>query len=463
MPVIGCDIPVVVSGTEPLGTQTGVWTKTHFRQEGNYLVATTYLVAAGAPVVFEMRVDLRPLEAVVTKVHAAMHAKMGKDPTIGFSFKKAWKSIKKTAKKIGKTKLVKAVSGAVNSVVKNKVFQIAMPMTAISAHTTSKMLGGPGVFKGALGRAVDLGTSITASIIPGGTAIKAAPQALAAFATAKSAINAINTGKDLVKTVNQAKSILTAGNRATGKLVAKVASRLPASALASRQLPSSVTAASRALATARAKAALAKTSAATKAKIITTVPAIKKAAEVKARLSQPAVKAQLTRLKTRADVAKNVVQQVAYDAKYATGAAKVDAQQSAKILNLVAQNDAKIAAIATKNAGGLPGILIDRDGRVTRGRFQVRAAAGGSLLYTAPGKVVRGSFARVAGYGGDTSVIGTSRISNDIIGTCFQVQNQKPGARNLRISGTTIAGPGNPTFMIGCAPGQIGCDCGSEF
>lgn len=454
MAVIGCDIPVVVSGTAPLATQTGVWTKTHFRQEGHYLIATTYLVAAGSPVVFEMRVDLRPLEAVATKVHTALHAKMAASPAaVGFSFSGAWNSIKKTAKNIGKTKLVKAIGSAVSAVTKNKVVQALNPMAAVTSHTLSKATGGKGTIPGTLGRLVSAGAGAAMAVVPGGAAAAAAkPATLAAFGSAKAAIDAIGAGKQLVQTASTAKRILSAGNQATGGLIQKVAAKLPAA-----------TAASRALATAQAKAALAKTSAATKAKIIATVPAIKKAAEVKARLAQPAVKAQLAKIKSQADSAKRAVQRVAYDAKYAQGPAKVDAQKSAAIINLVAQNDAKIAAVAQKNAGGLPGILIDKNGRVTRGRFQIRGIGGASLLYTAPGKSVRGVFTRVAGYGGGSSVIGTSRIANDIIGTCFQVQNAKPGARNLRISGAPVGGPGHPTFMIGCAPGQIGCDCGSEF
>lgn len=442
MPVIGCDIPVVVSGTEPLSTTTGVWVKTQFRQDGDYLIATTYLVAAGSPVVFELRIDLRPLEKIAEKVHAALHARMAASPAaVGFSFSGAWKSIKKTAKKIGKSKLVKAVGSAVSAVTKNKVVQALNPMAAIATHTLSKAAGSKGTIPGTLGKLVSAGAGAALAVVPGGAAAHLAkPQTLAAFGAAKSAINAINTGKKLVATAATAQRIIAAGNQATGGLVQKVAARIPAKIPPSLVSNFKAIAAAKVLATAQAKKALAATSAATKAKIVASVPAIKKAAEVKARLAQPAVKATLAKVKAQADSAQRAVQKVAYDAKYATGAEKADAQKSAAIINLVAANDAKIATVAQKNAGGLPGILIDKNGRMTRGRFAIRAmgARTAPMLYTAPGKVLHGQFQQ----------IGISRISNDIIGTCIPMQNKRP-TRNLRISGPP--------------PGLIGCDCGSEF
>lgn len=442
MAVIGCDIPVVVSGSECLACKAGVWTKTHLRQEGNYLVATTYLVAAGSPTVFEMRVDLRPLEKIAEKVHQALHAKLAGQPTaIGFSFSKAWKSIKKTAKKIGKTKLVKAVSSAVSAVTKNKVFQLAMPAAALGAHTTSRALGGKGVFEGPLGKVVDAGTAAVMTVVPGGAAARAVnPRTLAAFATAKAAVNAASAGKKLIQTATIAKNAINAGNRALGSVVTRVASRANA-------------------APAAAAAALARAAPTTKAKILTSLPAVRKAAEIRARLNAPNVKATLAKIKANAEIAKKALQKTAYDARYATGSKQADAKKSAAIVNLVARNDARIAAIAQKNAGGLPGILIDSSGKVSRGRFTVRSMSANPsapLLYTAPGQVQRGSFTRVAGPGHPTFMIGQSsigqgpsRISNDIIGTCFQMQNTRRGVKNLRISGS--------------APGLIGCDCGSEF
>lgn len=421
MAVIGCDIPVRVGGSEDLGEKAGVWVKTHFREEGHYLVATTFLVAAGSPSVFELRIDMRPLEKVATAVHQALHAKMAAasgTPTVGFSFAKAFRSIKKTAKKIGQTKLVKAVSKTVNSVVKNKVFQLALPVGAVAAHTLNKASGGKGVVPGALGRVIDMGTSSVMAVIPGGAAgAMANPKSLAAFSSAQAAIKAATAGKQLLSTANAAKSILAKGN-----------------AIAQRAVSMQTTV---------AKDAAKKS------------PAVQKALALKAKLNDPKVKAQLLTIKKRADSANRALAQVNFASKNASGAAKADAVKSRAIVNLVAQNQARIAQIAQRNAGGLPALLIDKKGKITRGKFSVKALPKGQraseILYLGPGKTERGAFAKI----GD----GVSRIANDIIGGsaasrqaaiagCFPIMNTKP-TRNLKISGT--------------APGLIGCDCGSEF
>jgi hypothetical protein len=181
---------------------------------------------------------------------------------------------------------------------------------------------------------------------------------------------------------------------------------------------------------------------------------VKKAIELKKKLANPLVKAELLKIKTRADSANKALAGVDYASKNATGAARVDALKSRAILNLVALNQAKINAIAQKNAGGLPALLIDGKGRITRGKYSIttlpKGKKGSDLLYLGPGKTERGAFAKI----GD----GVSRIANDIIGDadsrasvvagCFPIMNQKP-TKNLKISGT--------------APGLIGCDCGSEF
>jgi hypothetical protein len=68
-------------------------------------------------------------------------------------------SIKKGIRKVGKVAkgAVRATGNAVSAVGRNKVFQVAMPVAAIAAHTTSKSMGGKPVFKGTLGRAIDAG------------------------------------------------------------------------------------------------------------------------------------------------------------------------------------------------------------------------------------------------------------------------------------------------------------------
>lgn len=438
MAVIGCDIPVRVSGAESLGAKTGIWVKTHFRQEGNFLVATTYLVADGSPAVFELRVDLRPLEKIAAAIHARLHEKMASangTPAVGFSFAKAWKSVKKTAKKIGQTKLIKAVTSTVKSVVKNKVFQLAMPMAAVTAHTLSKAAGGKGVLTGPAGALVDMGTSAVMKVVPGGALANAAPKALAAFGAAQAAIKAASTGKQLVSTALQAKNILAKGN-----------------AIAKRAVTVN---------TAAAKAAA------------KNAPAVKKAVALKAQLASPAVKAKLAAAQRQAVSAQKALARVAYDSKNATGAKRVDALKSRAIVNLVAQNQAQLAAIAQRNAGGLPALLIDKKGKITRGKYTIQPmgsrGSSSDLLYLGPGKTERGSFAKVSG---EYTIVGTSRPpprprdrARDTVMADWLLEQQAKGKLRPRVGGCYAVpnGGGGSLRVSGTAPGLIGCDCGSEF
>lgn len=376
MAVIGCDIPVRVGGAEIIGTNAGVWLKTHFRQEGHYLVATTYLVAAGNPSVFELRIDLRPLEKAATAIHAALHQKT--QPTVGFSFKKAWRGIKKTAKKIGKSKLVKAVGKVTQAVVKSKITG---------------------------GLVTALAVVVPAVGVP----------ALAAYGAANAAIKAVGEGKKLVNTAVEAKSIISKGNAIAKRAVtAKTEGAAKAKAAVASKTPAG---------TAQAKsiaAAVAKVTAQAKAS-----PAVARALAVKKRLSDPKVKAQLLAIKARADSAKKALDKVAYDSVNATGAKKKDALQSRAIINLVAQNNLRLAAIAQKNAGGLPALLIDPKGKITRGRYTVKpqaAARGrGDVAYFGPGNVQRGLFTKVSGeydiIGDDLSDYGHGAGYEEIVGS----------------------------------------------
>lgn len=88
----------------------------------------------------------------------------------GFSFKKLARGIGKGLKKV----------------VKNPVVQIMNPALAITAHTSSKALGGKGVIKGPAGRIVDAGTSVVMSKVNVSSVIGKSPMA-ALGKTAKAA------------------------------------------------------------------------------------------------------------------------------------------------------------------------------------------------------------------------------------------------------------------------------------
>lgn len=404
MAVIGCDIPVrQVVGAEALSTaKAGIWTKTHFYEQGHYLHAKTYLVAAGNPVVLEFRIDLRPLEKVAGRIHQRLHAEMSKrtgtDPSIGFSFSKAWKKVKGTAKKIGKSKLIKAVGKGIKSV------------------ATSKLVGSA--------------LAVTAVVVPGvGVA------ALAAYGAANAAIKAVDKGKKLVSTASAVKNTLSkAGSMATKLTTAKRAApnaALAASAAARAKAAAQTrtlavkakaavalapnaqrAAAVKAAATTQAAAiaARAKAQAATSAKKIVAqvksaearvVPVVKAAATLQTKLQDPAVRAKLLTIRAQADSAKKALEAVKEKAQYGTGQEKLDAQKSAAIVNLVARNEARIQAMSQQNAGGLPSLLIDAKGRIVPGRFRVVAKSGGKnpdVLYDGPKKPLQaGAFTKVAG------------------------------------------------------------------
>lgn len=447
MAVIGCDIPVrQVVGAEALSDKGGVWTKTLFRQDGPYLVATTYIVAKGNPTVFEMKVDLRPLEQVARKIHERLHQKAqvsGVPGVGGFSFAKAFKSIKNTAKKIGRSKLVKAVGNVTKAIVK--------PLGGVAA--------------GAL------------AIFPPTAAIGI--PALAAFGAANAAIKAVGRGKKLTSTVNRAQKQIATAQKIQVKLPqAKAALTVKAKAAVATKNPAGVAHAK------KIAVAVKKTEA--KAK-----PIVLKAAALQKRLADPKVRAQLTSIKAQADSAKAALASVALASHNATTPAeKLDAQKSRAIVNLVAHNQAHIDAVAAKNAGGLPALLIDAKGRITRGRYAIvpKAAPSGAqrdILYLGPGNTQAGLFSRVSGAIGNL-FSGTSppprprprpKTRDQVIrewlmeqrrkgkiagvpgvGVCIPVPRQRP-----RVSGEYEVIGKLPAAVIGCAPGRIGCDCGTEF
>jgi hypothetical protein len=95
---------------------------------------------------------------------------------------------------------------------------------------------------------------------------------------------------------------------------------------------------------------------------------------------------------------------VARAAKSADPALRAKAQKSLATLNIVAQNRASLKAVAEKQSGGVPGMMIDHQGRIIRGRF-VRTTgtskgrgARTHVLYT-QGGTERGTFEKVSGVG----------------------------------------------------------------
>ena len=112
---VGCGVGCSIGEASKLATNQGLWLKTRIHRDGHYLKATTYMVAAGEPKVFCVKVDLRPLYKAAVALHKRL---MGPPPAwavagdtlIGKSWWKRFsRKVKKTVKKAAKNTVVKAV------------------------------------------------------------------------------------------------------------------------------------------------------------------------------------------------------------------------------------------------------------------------------------------------------------------------------------------------------------------
>lgn len=423
-PSVGCNVGCVV-GAEELGQNAGVWVKTRFWREGPYLKATVYTVAAGEPRVVELSVDLRPIARAVMRLHEKLHAKEGLrsevrgKPLVGWSLGKMWKGVKQTAKKIGRSKLVKgvvsvtkSVASAAKAVAKSKAFggvlavASVFPLTApFAAPALGAYVAANAAVKGVeVGQKVVKAAGSLASTITRGK--KLAAQAGAASAQAKSAVAAASqrmTASQRASIAAKAKAAadikLTPQGKAT--LAASLA-KTPAGA-ARAQVANQLASRLKTLASVRQQAVLAKSlpPAASKAVVASTQAGLAAAAAVQAgkaaeqKLADPKVRAQLVAARTTGEKAKALLEGVQQAAK--TG--NLDAQKSAVIVDLVARNRARLQAMSQANTGGLPGLLITPSGKLVRGKFRVQAKAQATgLLYTGPGKPAeQGSYASVSG------------------------------------------------------------------
>jgi hypothetical protein len=400
-----------------------VWVKTRFWRDGPYLKATVYSVAAGEPRVVELSVDLRPIARAVMRVHAALHSKAGLDaavrgkPLVGWSLGKMWKGVKKTAQKIGRSKLVKgvvsvtkAVAQGAKAVVKSKVFggvlavASVFPLTApfaapaLGAYAAANAaVKGVEVGKKVITTASSLASTITRGKRLASQAAGASTQAKAAVVTASQNMSVQQRASIAARAKAAANIKLTPQGKAT---VAASLARAPAGAARS-QVASQLAARLKTVANLRQQAVLAKSlpkaagaAVAVSAQVgLAAAAAIAAGKAAEAKLADPAVQAKLVAAKTTGEKALAVLEGVQKAA--ATG--NLDAQKSAVIVDLVARNRARIHAMSQANTGGLPGLLITPQGKLVKGRFRVQAQAKSTgLLYTGPGKPAEhGSYASV--------------------------------------------------------------------
>lgn len=435
--LIGCGVGCSVSGfpeavgcvvgAEKMSEASGVWVKTRFYREGNFLCATVYSVAAGEPKIIELRVDLRPIARAVMRAHSAMHASelakvslRGKvsGTTVGWGLGSLWKGAKKAAKAIGRNKLVKsvvkvtkAVAKTAKTVIKSKVTGLvaaglaAFPLTApigvaaLGAYAAANAAvaaaeNGSKVVKTAQRAATTIARGVGLAKRVAGTA----KQTTAAVRTASSMMTPAQRTAAAQRATNAARLQLNArGKAAVKQTLARVpVAKQPAAATA-------ITAKLRQVAQIRQNVALAKALprqagaavlASTKLQL-TAAPALARAAATAKALQNPAVRKKLVDIRTTGAKAEALLRDVQRRAQ----SGSLDAKKSAMIVNLVARNRARIQAMSQANAGGLPGVLITQDGKLKRGRFRIQAvAAQGGLLYqgsTVPKQ--RGSFQLVSG------------------------------------------------------------------
>lgn len=441
MSCVGC-----VVGAEALTESAGVWVKTRLYRKGPYLCATVYSVAAGEPKVFELKVDLRPIEQAVRRAHEQLH---GKTPvptgpgTVGWGLGSMWKGVKKAAQKIGRNKLIrgvvkvtKAVASVAKKVVKSKAFGAVLAVASVfplTAPFAAPVLGAYAASNAAIS-SVEVGAKVVQtaksaiSLISHGK--KAAQAVKSTTATAQTAV-----AKATSALSPKAKATLSARASAAGKLqltakgkvgVKTAIARAPAGA-ARAKVAAKVSAGLKQVSLTRSRAVVARAlpsaaPAVARATVVQaqTAPLIARAARVQKALSNPATQKQLTDLRARGEKSAVLLQGIAKEA--ATGS--LDGAKSAAIVNLVARNRARIQAMSQANAGGMPGLLITPQGKIVKGRFRVQAQAGGKgLLYLGTGTPTQqGSFATVAGdiidrafevVGGAFDIVGSS-----IIGTC---------------------------------------------
>lgn len=133
----------------------------------------------------------------------------------GFSFKKLARGIGK-----GLKKGVKTVGKGVSAVGRNKVFQVVMPVAAISAHTTAKSMGAKPVFKGPLGKIIDAGAAGVTKKIPLGNAMGA----LGKSAAGVTKLLPATTAAAAIRRTANPRGILSFGVKANGNVKSAMAS-----------------------------------------------------------------------------------------------------------------------------------------------------------------------------------------------------------------------------------------------
>ena len=337
-----------------------VWTKTFITRDGDVLIGTTYAVIGGQPAVVRRAVNLREIQNELVAVGGFFDDPIG---TIG-----------KVAKKIGRTKLIKDIGDATKSVVRSKITG-----------------------------AVALGLSAFPLTAPVGAG------ALAAYATANKALDVYEEGQKAAKAVSSAASTI----KGAGKLGAAVKTQLSAAkkfdaaqAKFEKLSPKMRTLLIKSLKkTPEGRAKLAKLQAGASAKgkldafakaggaaVIEQAGAKAKVAKrVIAAASQPkGQNAIATAVRRGQEVADKIA-----ETRAKALAGDFRAKKAMEILAAVQKNRLRLKAVADAHAGGRPGLLIDNQGRLRKGKFVRKPSKGvPAVLYTKDG-AERGEFTKI--------------------------------------------------------------------
>lgn len=320
---------------------SNIWVRTHFAQVGDFLEATTYLVAAGQPEVFRCRVDLRPIAKWAAEYHKKLHAKggcAGCDPAtdvagcvgcdcVGEDCIEVggwWKSLKKTVKRVGKSKLLKSISRGVKVVLKSK---------AVAAMTAGVAVVFPPVG------------------VPAAAALASANVALSAIDAADRDAKAIRNVVRAKKTVVAAKAAVKGGVKLGFK--AKLKAAIAAKTLARGRLV----------------------------------------------LGKPTVRKAIVARKETAKTARDRLKAIAETARYGdTAEDRAEARKAAAVINIAASLQARLKQISGQAAAsGLTGLVITADGRVVKGKKWFKRGAGRAMLLEPTGTITRGQFEAVVG------------------------------------------------------------------
>lgn len=327
-----------------------VWLRAVMVREGDDVVTRCCIVADGELFPIEVRVNVPEL---IRTAKALGLDRTQRDTVGGFgSF------LKKAVKSITKNKLVRSVGKIASKVVNNPVVQLANPIAAIAVHTTKKAVTGTGTIKGAAGKLVDAGASVTTKLIPSPLAF-ISPKATAALGVGLKTVGIAKAGAVVSSVAKAAQSQVNLGKAAASAL------KQSGSNLSKSVLQAQVKKAVQVRQTVERNApALAKK--------------VQDAAKVKASIASIAEKAK---------------------------AGSAEAREAAKVIAKSASAIDRIQSLTAQAGGGLPGLVITADGRIVRapkGRFQLRTTTAprgqAQVLYRGPrDPVLRGIFTAVSG------------------------------------------------------------------